>query len=116
MSTSIEGSSSESKPSLIQRLFGRSSAGDVGEEIQTLIEEREETEEPLSQQERELIASALRFNALTAEEVGVPRNEIGFLDKNDDFEAVMDKFAVSGYSRMPVCGEGLDETLGFLTL
>lgn len=92
------------------------SSSEVGEEIQNLIESRDETEEPLSDEEKELIASALKFSAIDADDACVARSEVVYVQSEDSFERIRDTFAKSGHSRLPVVGEDLDDIRGFVTI
>lgn len=98
------------------RLFGKGTAQKVGEEIQTLIEERDDAGESLSEDERELIASALKFGDIDADTVCVPRSDIVAVQRHSSFEEVLKVFKDSELSRLPVYGKDLDEIVGFVTL
>lgn len=98
------------------RLFGKGTAQKVGEEIQTLIEERDDAGEALSEDERELIASALKFGDIDADTVCVPRSDIVAVQRHSAFEEVLKVFKDSELSRLPVYGKDLDEIVGFVTL
>lgn len=120
MSTETTPESSEShKQGVSKRLKAwvrRKMNREIGEEIQTILEEREEADQALSEGEKELIVSALRFKENVAEDVAVPRGEVVYLSQDDSFETIVEKFKESGFSRMPVCAENLDEVVGFVTL
>lgn len=85
-------------------------------ELHALIEQREEDNTPLTVHEKELIANALQFRNVDADEVSVPRSEIIYLKAEDTFEQVMTTFQKTRHSRLPVVGEDLDDVLGFITL
>lgn len=93
------------------RLFKK----EAEQELQDLIENRDD-EEPLSQEEKNLISSVLKFGSITAGDACVPRSDIVYLLKKDDYSTVVSVFKDSGYSRLPVCGKDLDEVVGFVTL
>lgn len=88
----------------------------VHEEISHIIEDREESEAPLTFEERELIRAALKFRDVEADEIAIPRHEIVFLSAKDSFKKIQKVFVKTGHSRLPVCGEDLDDVIGFITL
>lgn len=92
--------------------------GELSEEIHTMLEQRERggAEESLSEDEKELIASALKFREVSADDISVPRRDIVCAHTEDSFDNIMDAFKESGFSRLPVCTEGLDDVSGFITL
>lgn len=111
--------SAQGRQNIVKKVKGwvqRRMRGEIGEEIRTILNERGDTENFLSDDERELIVSALRFGNRTAEDVCVPRGDIVYLTVDDTLEDVLEKFKASDFSRMPVCGENLDEVLGFVTI
>ena len=120
MATEIEESSLPSKKEEgflgLGKWFGRSFSKNVGDEIQTLIEEREESGEALSADERELIAAVLKFSDIDADTACVPRSDIVAVQRNASFEEVLDVFQKSELSRLPVYGRDMDEIVGFITL
>lgn len=89
---------------------------DFSEQLNTIIESRDEAGSPLTEEEQRLIRAALKFDDITADEVAIARNEIVFLKNNFDFAGVLRTFIDTGYSRLPVCGRDLDDVLGFITL
>lgn len=96
----------------LKRLFRR----DVNEDLQSLLEECDDADEPLTDSERNLISAALRFDELDADDATVPRSEVVYVRKGDGFKKVLDTFQSSHHSRLPVCGEDLDDVQGFITL
>lgn len=85
-------------------------------ELHALVEEREEDAAPLTSHEKELITNAFQFRNLEADEISIPRSEVTYLKIEDSFQAVLDTFQKTRYSRLPVVGEDLDDVLGFITL
>ena len=108
--------SSKKEESFIKKWFSRKFSQNVGEEIQTLIDEREEAGEQLSDDERELIAASLKFGDIDADTICVPRSDIISVPRSASFEEVLNVFKESEFSRLPVHGKDLDEIVGFVTL
>jgi CBS domain containing-hemolysin-like protein len=69
-------------------------------------------EEVIEHEERELIESIIEFGDTVVREVMVPRTDMVTVDSD---EKVRDAVALSieqGFSRLPVCGEGIDDIVG----
>lgn len=77
---------------------------------------KERAERPLNQGERELMENALVFSTVTANDVCVPRADIKAVPAGADFHDVMEVFASSHFSRLPVMGKSLDDIVGVITL
>lgn len=108
----------DDSPSMLQKFIGLFSKKNqyIGEEVQDILNAREENNDPLTSEERQLMAAALQFYKMEASEVSIPRSEIIFLNASDSFEEVMKIFKESKHSRLPVCGKDSDDVLGFITL
>jgi putative hemolysin len=83
------------------------------EEIKSYINVGE-AEGIIEEEEREMIHSIIEFGDTTAKEVMTPRTSIFMLDAESTIDEVWDDIIQSGYSRIPVYGEDLDEILGIL--
>lgn len=108
----------DDSPSMLQKLtsfFSRKNQY-ISDEVQNILDEREENNDPLTIEERKLMAAALQFYKMEASEVSIPRSEIIFLNAEDSFEKVMQVFKESKHSRLPVYGRDSDDVLGFITL
>jgi Mg2+/Co2+ transporter CorC len=62
--------------------------------------------------ERELLASVVDFPDTIAREVMVPRPDMVTVDADFRVADVIEVMLLNGYSRLPVCGEGIDDVLG----
>ena len=109
-------SSNESLLKRIKHFCKRLFSKNVDKDLQDLMEGRDDSEIPLSADEKELIASAIKFGDIDVNEACVPRSDIVCLLKKDGFNEVANLFKTSGYSRLPVCGKDLDDIVGFVTL
>lgn len=87
--------------------------GITEEELITIVSEAEH-EGDIDQHESELIRSAIEFNDLTAEEILTPRVDIVAVDVEDSLEDISKTFGESGYSRIPVYQESVDNIIGIL--
>jgi len=66
--------------------------------------------------ERKMIHSVFELGDTTAREVMVPRNDVVFIERHKNLRQTMSLFLRSGYSRIPVVGENLDDVRGFAYL
>jgi CBS domain containing-hemolysin-like protein len=66
--------------------------------------------------ERRMIHSVFDLGDTSAREVMVPRNDVVYIERHKNLRQTMSLFLRSGFSRIPVIGENLDEVLGFAYL
>lgn len=70
----------------------------------------------IDSEEREMIRSVFDLGDTKVREVMVPRTEMVWIEQSRKLRSAMSLFLRSGYSRIPVVGEGLDDVLGILYL
>ena len=101
--------------SLLSRIFRKKedNAGMTEEELISIIEEAEEDGD-LGEEESSLIKSAIEFNDLEVGDIYTPRVDITAVSANATKEEVAHLFSESGYSRLPVYEESLDNVTGIL--
>ncbi|MFZ2501502.1 MAG: hemolysin family protein [Nocardioides sp.] len=66
--------------------------------------------------ERRMIHSVFDLSETVAREVMVPRNDVVYIERNKNLRQTMSLFLRSGFSRLPVIEENLDEVVGFAYL
>jgi CBS domain containing-hemolysin-like protein len=66
--------------------------------------------------ERKMIHSVFELGDTSAREVMVPRNDVVFIEHYKNLRQTMSLFLRSGFSRVPVIGENLDDIRGFAYL
>jgi CBS domain containing-hemolysin-like protein len=66
--------------------------------------------------ERKMIHSVFEFGDTIAREVMVPRTDVVYIERYKNLRQTMSLFLRSGFSRIPVIGENLDDVLGFAYL
>ena len=86
---------------------------EIEEELLTFVDEAE-SEGNLDEDESDLIRNAIEFNETVAEDIYTPRVDIVAVDLNDTPEEIEEKFYKSGYSRLPVYKDTLDNIIGVL--
>jgi len=98
-------------------IFGGDREPNLRDQIEDAIDEADETSpEPgdLTSQERVMLRNLLHFGDQTAGEIAVTRGDIVAVPDSIGFEALEDKFAEAGHSRLPVYGENLDHVIGMI--
>ncbi len=66
--------------------------------------------------ERRMIHSVFELGDTIVREVMVPRNDVVYIERHKNLRQTMSLFLRSGFSRVPVIGENLDDILGFAYL
>ena len=66
--------------------------------------------------ERKMIHSVFEFGDTIAREVMVPRTDVVYIERYKNLRQTMSLFLRSGFSRIPVIGENLDDIRGFAYL
>ena len=87
--------------------------GITEEELITMVSEAESDGE-LDEHESELIRSAIEFGDLTAGDIFTPRVDIVALQDDATMEEAAAIFTESGYSRLPVYHETVDDIIGVI--
>ena len=99
---------------LLSRLFHKGEdSGITEEELMTMVDQAED-EGGLDQHESDLIRSANTFHDLEVESILTPRVDIVAVEDTDSMDEVASTFAESGYSRLPVYHEDVDDIIGVI--
>jgi putative hemolysin len=84
----------------------------VSEEELLAVAELGVEEGVIEEHERALIESIIEFGDTVVREVMVPRPDMVTVDRDFRVADVMEVVLLNGYSRLPVCGEGIDDVVG----
>lgn len=87
----------------------------VEEELLNMLDEAE-IGGGLESHESDLIRSAINFEELTVRDILRPRVKVVAIDDEMDVRDVLDVFANTGYSRLPVYHDNIDNIIGVLHL
>ena len=99
---------------LLSKLFHKAEdEGITEEELITMVDQAED-EGGLDQHESELIRSAIEFNDLEVDEILTPRVDIVAVEDTATMDEIAATFAESGYSRLPVYHESIDDIVGLI--
>ncbi|KRA29431.1 MULTISPECIES: hemolysin family protein [unclassified Nocardioides] len=75
-----------------------------------------EASELIEAEERRMIHSVFEFGDTTVREVMVPRGDVVYIETHKNLRQTMSLFLRTGYSRVPVIGENLDDVRGIAYL
>ena len=99
---------------LLTKVFHKSDNGGITEEELVTMVDQAETEGGLDQHESQLIRAAIEFNDLEVEEILTPRVDIVAVEDTDSMDEIARAFAESGFSRLPVYHEDIDDIVGVI--
>jgi CBS domain containing-hemolysin-like protein len=85
------------------------------DELLTFVEEVRQ-EGGINKQEEEMIRQVIEFDDLTAAEIFTPRVDIAAVSESDSAESIDLKFAQTGFSRLPVYRDNIDNITGVILL
>ena len=83
------------------------------EELLSLVDEAEENG-TLKEDESELVRSALEFDDLKVEDILVPRVNVYAVEEGSTMDEVRELFESTGYSRLPVYKDTIDNVIGLI--
>ena len=99
---------------LLSRLFkSQEDRSITEEELLTIVEEAEQ-EGGINEQEGSLIRSAIEFTEQEAIDILTPRIDIAAVPEDAEKEEIARVFAETGYSRLPVYRESIDDITGII--
>jgi CBS domain containing-hemolysin-like protein len=94
---------------------GRRASFSSEEQLLSMVDEATD-DNVLEEDDRELIHSIFEFNDTVVREVMIPRTDMVTIDDTEHLGAAMGLFLSTGFSRMPVMGDDVDEVRGILYL
>ena len=99
---------------LMTRIFTiNKSEGVTEEELLTMVEEAE-TEGQIDEEQSELIQNAIEFRDLEAYDCIRPRIDVIAIEENESKDEILKVFRETGFSRLPVYDDDIDNILGVL--
>ena len=101
------------KKGLSKIMRSKDKEGITEEELVTMVDQAE-SEGGLDQHESKLIRAAIEFHDLEVEEILTPRVDMVAVRDTDPMEDIAHAFAESGYSRLPVYHEDIDNIIGVI--
>ncbi|MDP9801731.1 CBS domain containing-hemolysin-like protein [Arcanobacterium wilhelmae] len=86
------------------------------ESARTAMVERVAESKAVDDDERSLLESVFKLSSTRVREVMVPRTDMITIDSQESLDKAVSLFVRSGFSRVPVAGESVDDLLGVLYL
>lgn len=99
---------------LLSLVFHKEGDGGITEEELVTMVDQAESEGGLDQHESKLIRSAIEFNDMEVDEILTPRVDIVAVEDTDSMDDIAQTFAESGFSRLPVYHEDIDDIIGVI--
>ena len=100
---------SNSKSDKIQLTFSKNELGEYIEEQVEAVENKDQLDTEI-----EFFQNALEFSETKAREVMIPRAEIIGINKSENILELSSLFESTGYSKIPVYDENIDDIIGFV--
>ncbi len=99
---------------LIDKIVKSDDGGGITEEeLITIVDEAESGGE-IDPEERDLIKSAIEFNDREVEDILTPRIDVCAVELGTDRSEIIDTFLDTGYSRLPVFKDTIDNIIGVI--
>ncbi len=99
---------------LVKKIFrATGNDGITEDELMTMVSEAE-SEGGLDEHESRLIRAAIEFNDLAAQEILTPRVDVEAAPDTASMEDLAAMFASTGYSRLPIYTESIDNIIGVI--
>jgi len=99
---------------LLNKVFHSGEGDGITEEELVGMVDQAETEGGLDEHESDLIRAAIEFNDLEVSEILTPRVDLVAADEDSTMEEIASLFAESGYSRIPIYNETVDNIVGVI--
>jgi putative hemolysin len=93
----------------VQLYFSKRELGNYITEQMSTVEEHEEVDSEI-----QIFQNALDFSGVKARDVMTPRTEIAALDVLESFENLQNLFIETGYSKIIICQNSLDDIIGYV--
>lgn len=98
------------KPGLLERLGLSRSTTVSEEEIKGIVADAEE----LLDDEKRMIHDIMDLGDATAGEICTPRVDVMLVDADETGRTALERMRGTGYSRLPVCQDGIDDIIGIV--
>ena len=99
---------------LLSRVFHPNNDNGITEEELVGMVDQAESEGGLDEHESDLIRNAIEFNDMEVSEIITPRVDLSALEENSTMEEAAAMFAGTGYSRIPLYKDTVDDIIGVI--
>lgn len=98
------------KPTFFERLAGSKREGVSEDEIRELVDDAEE----LADDEKRMINDIIALGDMAANEICTPRVDVMLVHDDETGRAALERMRGTGYSRLPVCHDDIDDIIGIV--
>lgn len=98
----------------IRSLFPTAPQETVTRKELAALAERMEDEDAIEEDEEQVIVNLLKLKDMEVKEIMTPRVVIKHVNANKNVQDIMAEIPIMVHGRMPVCGESIDDTKGFV--
>ncbi len=103
-------SQKEKKPSFFERITGAKREVASEEELREFVEDVNE----LADDEKRMINDIIDLGDTVAGEVCTPRVDVMLVEEDESGRVALERMRGTGYSRLPVCRDGIDDIIGIV--
>lgn len=103
-------SKEKAKPGFFERFTGIRREGASEEELRELVDDTAE----LAEDEKRMIHDIMDLADTTADEICTPRVDVMLAEADETGRAALERMRGTGYSRLPVCRDGIDDIIGIV--
>ena len=100
----------KSKSSFLERLTGSKKESASEEEIRELVDDTEE----LAEDEKRMIHDIIDLGDAAVNEICTPRVDVMLVKDDETGRAALERMRGTGYSRLPVCHDDIDDIIGIV--
>ncbi|MDE1172311.1 MAG: hemolysin family protein [Parvibaculaceae bacterium] len=98
----------------LRGIMGRNAGDSLRESLEDVLEGHNDIGDKLGPEERHMLLNILSFGELRVYDVMVPRADVVAVEERSTLQEVLDAYADSSHSRMPVYRETLDDPVGMI--
>lgn len=101
---------SKSRPSIFERFSFSKGAASSEEDVREVVDIADD----LTESEKKMINEVIDLGDATAGEICTPRVDVMLVSSTDSARVALERMRGTGYTRLPVCGEDIDDILGMV--
>ncbi|MCI9129995.1 MAG: HlyC/CorC family transporter [Eggerthellaceae bacterium] len=103
-------SKEKTKPTFFERLTGGKREPASEDELREIVDVAVD----LAESEKRMIHDIIDLGDTTADEICTPRVDVMLVDDDETGRVALDRMRGTGYSRLPVCHDGIDDIIGIV--
>lgn len=108
--TDADPSKDKAKQGFFERFTGNKREAASEEELRDIVDAATD----LADEEKRMIHDIMDLGDATADDVCTPRVDVMLVDADDSGRTALERMRGTGYSRLPVCQDGIDDIIGIV--